>query len=98
MEDTRLSWILTACYVAWGLVPTSTAGTDVLDCPCAIYSSQLAIRAIQERYLLCYPNLKHLREGFHDFIHVLPIDQMKINFLHYSGGETRSVQPWPPRS
>jgi hypothetical protein len=85
------------CYVAWGLIPTSAAGTDVLDCLCAIYSSQLMVRSIEVQYLLCYPYSKHLQEGFHKFIHALPIDQMEVYFLHYIPAMKQSLcNPGPP--
>ncbi len=42
VEHRRPAWILTACYMAWWLVSATTAGTDVLYCPCAIYARELA--------------------------------------------------------
>ncbi len=35
------------------------------------------------QHLFSYPYMEHLREGLHDFIHAVPVDQFEVYLLHY---------------
>jgi hypothetical protein len=44
---------------------------------------ELVVCAIEVQDLFGYPYTKHLREGLHNFIHALPVNQIEVYLLHY---------------